>query len=75
MDRRYVEATPEQLAGLPQDFLDAHPADERGIIQISTDYPDYFPVMKYSTTTTCAAACISRARISPRRTTAKRCEC
>lgn len=47
-DRRYVEATPEQLAGLPQDFLDTHPADEQGKIRISTDYPDYFPVMKYS---------------------------
>ena len=49
MDKRTVEATREQLEGLPQDFLDAHPADERGVIRISTDYPDYFPVMKYST--------------------------
>lgn len=47
-DKRNVEATAEQLAGLPQDFLDAHPADEHGVVQISTDYPDYFPVMKYS---------------------------
>ena len=47
-DQRVVDATAEQLAGLPQDFLDAHPADEQGIIRISTDYPDYFPVMKYS---------------------------
>ena len=49
VDKREVEATAGQLAGLPQDFLDAHPADARGIIKISTDYPDYFPVMKYST--------------------------
>lgn len=48
-DQRAVEATTGQLAGLPQDFLDAHPADEQGVIRISTDYPDYFPVMKYST--------------------------
>jgi thimet oligopeptidase len=47
-DQHAVEATAEQLAGLPQDFLDAHPADEQGVIRISTDYPDYFPVMKYS---------------------------
>ena len=47
-DRRYVEATAEQLSGLPQDFLASHPADSTGIIRISTDYPDYFPVMKYS---------------------------
>lgn len=49
MDKREVEATAAQLSGLPQDFLDAHPADARSIIKISTDYPDYFPVMKYST--------------------------
>jgi thimet oligopeptidase len=47
-DKRYVEATPQQLAGLPQDFLETHPADAQGIIRISTDYPDYFPVMKYA---------------------------
>ena len=47
-DRRYVETTVDKLQGLPQDFLDSHPADERGIIRLSTDYPDYFPVMKYS---------------------------
>ena len=47
-DKRYVEATLDKLQGLPQDFLDAHPADERGVVRISTDYPDLFPVMKYS---------------------------
>jgi len=48
-DKRYVDTTPAQLAGLPQDFLDEHPADEQGIVSISTDYPDYFPVLKYAT--------------------------
>lgn len=47
-DRAYVEATPAQLAGLPEDYLDAHPVNEQGVVHISTDYPDYFPVMKYS---------------------------
>jgi thimet oligopeptidase len=47
MDKREIETTRAQLDGLPQDFLDLHPADERGIITISTDYPDYFPVMQY----------------------------
>jgi thimet oligopeptidase len=46
-DTRYVETTIESLAGLPQDYIDAHPSDENGIIRISTDYPDYFPVMQY----------------------------
>jgi thimet oligopeptidase len=48
-DKRTVDATPDQLAGLPQDYLDAHPANEKGIVSISTDYPDYFPVLKYGT--------------------------
>lgn len=48
-DVRYVEATVEQLDGLPQDYIDNHPADENGIIKISTDYPDLSPVMTYST--------------------------
>ena len=47
-DRRFVEARPDQLAGLPADFLADHPPRESGTISLSTDYPDYFPVMKYS---------------------------
>lgn len=48
LDKRYVNTTPAQLAGLPQDFLDSHPANEQGVIQVSTDYPDYLPIMKYA---------------------------
>ena len=47
LDKRYVEATPSRLAGLPQDFLDAHPANAKGVITLSTDYPDYLPILKY----------------------------
>ena len=48
-DRRFVEIKDaSRLAGLPQDFIDAHPADEQGIIKISTDYPDFFPVFTYA---------------------------
>jgi thimet oligopeptidase len=47
-DRRFVEATPARLAGLPEDFLASRPPDENGVVRLSTDYPDYFPVMKYS---------------------------
>ncbi|MDA8752653.1 Zn-dependent oligopeptidase, partial [Halieaceae bacterium] len=47
-DTRYVDTTAEALAGLPEDFLAARPADNKGVIRISTDYPDYFPVMKYA---------------------------
>lgn len=47
-DVRHVETTLEHLDGLPQDYIDSHPADENGFIKISTDYPDLFPVMTYS---------------------------
>jgi thimet oligopeptidase len=39
---------PAQLAGLPQDFLDAHPADESGRVVLTTEYPDYLPVMTFA---------------------------
>src|SRR5690606_12705026 len=46
--RRVVKARPEQLEGLPEDFLASHPAGEDGLIDISTDTPDYQPVMSYA---------------------------
>lgn len=47
-DVRYVTTTLGALAGLPQDYIDARPADENGQIKISTDYPDLYPVMTYA---------------------------
>jgi thimet oligopeptidase len=41
-------ASVEDLAGLPQDYIDAHPPDDDGKITITTDYPDYFPFMTYA---------------------------
>jgi len=38
----------DQMAGLPQDFIDAHPPGEDGKIRISTQYPDLFPFMTYA---------------------------
>ncbi len=38
----------DQLAGLPQDFIDAHPPGEDGKIRITTQYPDLFPFMQYA---------------------------
>ena len=67
-DRQVVNASARQLAGLPQDFLDHHPADSAGNIAISTDYPDYFPVMKYAHDDDLRRELFSRARILPRRT-------
>lgn len=38
----------EQLKGLPQDYIDAHQPDENGKIILTTNYPDYIPVMQYA---------------------------
>jgi thimet oligopeptidase len=38
----------DDLAGLPQDYIDAHPAGEDGKIRITTQYPDLFPFLTYS---------------------------
>jgi len=46
--RKVVKAKPEELAGVPEDFLAAHPAGDDGLVEISTDYTDYQPVMSYA---------------------------
>lgn len=47
-DVRTVRVPPERLAGMPQDWLDAHPADEQGLVTITTDYPDAVPVRMFA---------------------------
>ena len=48
-DVRSIEvASAEQLKGLPEDFIAAHPAGGDGKIKITTDYPDYLPFMTYA---------------------------
>jgi thimet oligopeptidase len=47
-DIRYVLHKPEDLAGLPEDYIKAHPIDRNGNIKITTTYPDHFPLMKYA---------------------------
>jgi thimet oligopeptidase len=37
-----------ELAGLPQDYIDSHKPDKNGVIHITTDYPDYIPVMNFA---------------------------
>ena len=48
-DVRSIRVRPEQLDGLPQDWLDAHPAGEDGLVTVTTDYPDFLPVATYCT--------------------------
>lgn len=38
----------DDLKGMPKDFIDAHKPGADGKIEISTDYPDYIPFMKYA---------------------------
>ncbi|MEQ8955172.1 MAG: M3 family metallopeptidase, partial [Gammaproteobacteria bacterium] len=47
-DVRAVEVAPQRLAGLPQDYIDAHAPNEEGMVVITTNYPDYLPVMQYA---------------------------
>lgn len=44
---RSIRVAPERLAGLPEDFLDDHPAADDGLVTLTTDYPDYVPVMTF----------------------------
>ena len=47
--RKTVEvAHAADLDGLPKDYLDRHKPNKRGVIEISTDYPDYLPAMKFA---------------------------
>ena len=49
-DKRSVKVKPEQLAGLPQDFIDApnHKPDADGMVTLTVDYPDAVPVFSYA---------------------------
>jgi thimet oligopeptidase len=46
-DVRTVKVTPDRLAGLPQDWLDEHPADDEGLVTVTTDYPDSLPARMF----------------------------
>jgi thimet oligopeptidase len=39
---------PVQLRGLPDEYVEAHPPDEKNKVTITTDYPDYYPFAKYA---------------------------
>jgi thimet oligopeptidase len=47
-DVRSVSLTPAQLAGLPEDYIAAHPPGPDGKVTVTTDYPDYIPFMRYA---------------------------
>ena len=47
-DVRSIRIAPERLAGLPQDFIDSHPAGDDGLVTLSTDYPDVVPFRTFA---------------------------
>jgi len=48
-DQKKVEVTdPQQLEGLPQDYIDHHKPGPDGKIYITTNYPDMFPAVTFS---------------------------
>src|SRR4030095_7776702 len=48
-DQRIVEVKDlSEFDGLPQDYIDNHKPGADGKIHITTNYPDYFPVMRFA---------------------------
>jgi thimet oligopeptidase len=47
-DVRSVELDPQELSGLPDDYVRAHPPGPNGKVRITTDNPDYLPFMTYA---------------------------
>ena len=45
--RRTTRVPAEALEGLPQDYLDGHPAGEDGLVEITTEYPDTLPLLTH----------------------------
>ncbi|MFS0713051.1 M3 family metallopeptidase [Microbacterium sp. 2P01SA-2] len=46
--RRELKLPADALEGLPQDFIDAHPADDEGLITLTTEYTDLMPVREFA---------------------------
>jgi thimet oligopeptidase len=47
-DTRVVAMDPAALAGLPEDYVRAHPVGDDGKVRITTDYSDYYAFMTYA---------------------------
>ncbi len=47
-DVRSIKVTPDRLAGLPADWIEAHPADEEGLVTVTTNYPDAVPFRTFA---------------------------
>ena len=48
-DVRHIQlGGPDELNGLPPDYVASHPPRQDGTIRITTKYPDYYPFMQYA---------------------------
>jgi thimet oligopeptidase len=47
-DTRVAKLPPAALAGLPEDYVRAHPAGDDGLVSVSTEYPDIIPFLTYA---------------------------
>jgi thimet oligopeptidase len=47
-DVHSISVTDAQLAGLPADYVEAHPPGDDGMHTITTDYPDVYPFITYA---------------------------
>ena len=45
---RSIRVTTDQLAGMPADWVEAHPADDDGLVTVTTDYPDVVPFRTFA---------------------------
>jgi thimet oligopeptidase len=48
-DTRTARLEPNALAGLPEDYVRAHPVGDDGRVAITTEYPDLVPLLTYAT--------------------------
>ncbi len=43
-----MKVSPDQLRGLPESYVAAHPPGADGKVTLTTDYPDYFPFVQFA---------------------------
>ncbi len=54
--RRSTRVPLSALAGLPEDYVAQHPADDEGYVTITTEYPDVMPFLSFATDAAARAA-------------------
>ncbi len=47
-DVRTIRVPPADLAGLPEDWVRSHPVGAEGLVEVTTNPPDWLPFMKYA---------------------------